>query len=128
MAKSVHQEKREQERFLEQSTSSSHTSTSIISGPIWQIRHHGIIYSWSGPKIPQRRKGPGTTRAVMQPLHSSRIRSHTFPSFLQLQRLMTSFSFNSQNLIGVNILPPFIWPISGLLGTVVLFRVRFPQK
>lgn len=71
----------------------------IISGPIFLIHSNGIIYSESYPNRPQILHGPGTMIASIHPLHIFNSTSTTHPSRLQLHRLITSFSLNSQKRI-----------------------------
>ena len=83
-------------QFLWQQCFSS-ISTRIISSPIWRIQFQGMIYSLLCPKKQkQKRPGPGTIKAVIQPFSQLNSTSTGQPRVRQVQILMTSFCFNSQ--------------------------------
>ena len=75
----------------------SSISTRMMSSPIWRMQFQGITYSLSLPKRQkQKRPGPGTIKAVIQPFSQLNSTSTGQPRIRQVQMLITSFCFNSQ--------------------------------
>lgn len=72
----------------------------MMSSPICRTQSQGITYSVSRPKIEQIFPGPGTISAAIFPHLTSISISPGNPRLAQVQTLMTSLRFNSQNRIG----------------------------